>query len=733
MTDPPPKPPRVRRTAGVTQMTRIAAKKDALHKKKAHKRATKMFAAEKEKGANGMSAEKVAEKVKKSYGWAPSSRTIYRYVNEGLAGASPLKSGEQGDVPQFVFNTLAKAFESFMRIQQLNARGGVENSRRKMMMRVNAVVGKEDSVSFSLFNRLLKETAVDFFSGKSKNGEERRILWTTYHNLKMWFENWEQDLLQLGFAKVAKDHPDWDDGTVYIPKEQLKNIVNFDESCLSMDGSDGVRGGQPESFFYDPNLPMPATKGTSKCSKTTTLITGSNAAGEALPPHFQFQTDAKTDEGQRFRNEMIEWMLNTRGTFGCDEEKSWPCTFGMNAKGGMDDVEFYKYVVNSILPLYPNTKDLPGRRTMLKVDSGPGRTCKKLIASLRMLGFILYPGVPNTTAVSQETDRNYGPFKTQFRKNLDLIVQARIAAGISVSLAPWLVGLVVFGGTDPKTKLNIPIEDGAFERGFSVAACLRAWEKVGAAPLTMKCLFDKQVRRQVGDAKDTINQLMRMLDEANRLAVQLLNRLGYAGDLLKATCEEVSKTKPISEPNTTERVVLLGKAKSHSAKFTTTGGGHLTSDDFIKSMEVETREAEIKLMEKDKGIRQQMEKVEREAWAVIMQPVPIQSYKDSDLAVLLTWHQVPRKDWGNKTNKVKLWKEILEKVTQPPSFEKWTEADDAKLEDLKKMEIDMKDTALGRQLSFEKRKMEAALESMDQDERAKLRRKLDELDQGSID
>ena len=39
----------------------------------------------------------------------------------------------------------------------------------------------------------------------------------------------------------------------------------------------------------------------------------------------------------------------------------------------MDDCEFEQYVMNSILPLYPKTRDRPGHRLLLKCDSGPGR------------------------------------------------------------------------------------------------------------------------------------------------------------------------------------------------------------------------------------------------------------------------------------------------------------------------------------------------------------------------
>ena len=217
---------------------------------------------------------------------------------------------------------------------------------------------------------------------------------------------------------------------------------------------------------------------TSKSAKTTTMITGSTAVGEALPPHFQFMTAAQTAETQRLRLEMIEWMPSIQGKFGGDENKVYPCTFGMNTKGGMDDEEFHKYIVNSIIPLYPYSQDINGMQVIIKADSGPGRTCKELLAQLRYMGFILFPGVPNTTAVTQETDKNYQPFKTQFRTNLAHAVKARIEKFKSTSLQPFLVGLCVFGGTCPQSKLDIPLSQSAFERGFSQEACRTPCTKV---------------------------------------------------------------------------------------------------------------------------------------------------------------------------------------------------------------------------------------------------------------
>lgn len=36
--------------------------------------------------------------------------------------------------------------------------------------------------------------------GKGQNVEDRRVKWTTYYNLKTWFNSWQKELIELGFA-----------------------------------------------------------------------------------------------------------------------------------------------------------------------------------------------------------------------------------------------------------------------------------------------------------------------------------------------------------------------------------------------------------------------------------------------------------------------------------------------------------------------------------------------------
>ena len=108
----------------------------------------------------------------------------------------------------------------------------------------------------------------------------------------------------------------------------------------------------------------------------------------------------------------------SEGSLDVQEVRLWPVTFGANEKGGMDSEEFEKYVMNSIVPLYPHARNQRGKRVMLKVDSGPGRNGRDLIMKCRFRGLYLYPSLPNATSVQQETDLNYGPFKSVVCNNL---------------------------------------------------------------------------------------------------------------------------------------------------------------------------------------------------------------------------------------------------------------------------------------------------------------------------
>jgi len=104
----------------------------------------------------------------------------------------------------------------------------------------------------------------------------------------------------------------------------------------------------------------------------------------------------------------------------------------------------------------------------------------------------MYPGVTNTTTVTQETDQSYGLFNN-FKK-LKILSDSRLIGNYTTSLPPWMAGLVMFGGADPRCCCSV--------KGCNCAV----WKKCGDTPLTQACLQNNaQVRREIDDENDAAN------------------------------------------------------------------------------------------------------------------------------------------------------------------------------------------------------------------------------------
>ena len=137
--------------------------------------------------------------------------------------------------------------------------------------------------------------------------------------------------------------------------------------------------------------------------------------------------------------------------------------------------------------------------------------------------------MPNTTAVTQETDQIYGLFKSKYRANLEDLVDELVRLNKPVLVPQYKHGLLVFGGVDPDTGLHRP---SAFEEGFSRGNCLNSWKKIGAAPITRACLNDPQVRKSMDRDKD-FALLINSVQEANDYALYALTEGGYDGSALQ--------------------------------------------------------------------------------------------------------------------------------------------------------------------------------------------------------
>ena len=73
--------------------------------------------------------------------------------------------------------------------------------------------------------------------------EARRVKWTTYRNLNMWFDTLKEVLVENGFAKYRNEDDDGEGELVYFPNK-LNHILNLDESGLTLDENGSLSGGQ---------------------------------------------------------------------------------------------------------------------------------------------------------------------------------------------------------------------------------------------------------------------------------------------------------------------------------------------------------------------------------------------------------------------------------------------------------------------------------------------------------
>ena len=738
-----PSPERkVRKTSHQEQIGKQnESKRKAVHAQ-AHARATTLVAEERafpkedRRSTAQVIAQVEGEFRARGRGATLNKATINRYVQLGMVGTFPIARGYCGSIPRNAFDLLVLAVESFIQINNVNS---VVIERSELIAAVNTCCGvppSECSTKHSVYDRVTRSTNVSLNADVSPPVEERRLRWTTWPNLVQWFDNFKAFLVEFDFAGVG------DDGELTFTEEQLRRIQNIDETELALNG-DTHAGGRPAVAFYDPHLPI-ASRSVAKSSLACTGIFGSNAAGECVPPHFQLPTSATAEEREKVRYEFLTHILDTRGRFGCEEERSWPCTIGMNEKGGMTDDEFEKYIDNSIVPLYPDMEDTPGKRVLLKVDSGPGRNGRELLMKCRFRGLYLYPGLPNATSVQQETDHNYGPFKGVVRNNLKKISTSFYAAGLTIPLNTTTFGLIVYGGTIPVGPSTTITCRNALAETFDVKSNLTSWREVGAVPHTRKCLTNSKVRHDGTDERDPNFDTYQDIQSQNDYSTAQLNLMGYRGDKLRAVFlpDKISERKAsmaVTVANTRDRQEAIAAATTHGAKFFVTGGEHVTSNDMFKAAEINRRKSEAAEREKEKKSRVEYH-ARREAALPIINRLQndlgddIGRLKSKELEILLRWKGVPVSTMGNIANRRILYQQFAEGVAEEVSVPApWTEIDEAELVALRDGPIAIYDTAYGRFEEQKKRDVERAYQKMTATEKEVFRRKMAEIDEADAD
>lgn len=670
--------------------------------KKAMKRATQLVVANKKLPKNHPDKKSIAgivDVVNQQLNSNINDRTVSRYVRKGMIGISPLKQGPVGDFSKTIYSALKGAYNTYLKLEQAESKK--QSTTKAMSKLVNAVVNTagHSKSREDLTRKLKKDTANQFTIAKANMMEQRRILWTTSYNLDVWFDSWKAVLIELGFGREKAPGDDCV-GEVFFFPGQLNRIGNIDETDGSIDDTTGQRGGCPAMTLLSSEISGGATA-ANKTGYSATIICGSNAAGEPFPPHFQLKSMAQDPKDQRLS---IDWFSNCKNVmakFGHREQRSFPCTFGMNEKAGMNSVELPKYVSNSILPLYPDIEDTPGKRVILKLDSGPGRMNIEMLASLRLKGLYIIPGVPNSTSITQETDQNYGPFKSAFRSNIRTLAQARFDKSLTVAVID--LPLLVFGGKCSKTQVDLV---DAFNKAFSNQANLSVWKKCGAVPLTRLPLQSNKVRQEV-PVEGAAAQLnakpdnpgilaLKRIEDLNKFYCDVLTAHGYDGKHLVKKAPTRSRYVGVTEAHSKERIAAIKTAKSAGQMFYATGGRHLNSDEFFQAQELKRRELEIAEIEKVRKNRRTYAQKHLAAIKLIKEKGELTSQTEKKFTIpevnlLLKWKKVKPPPGTRKNQLVDLYFAAERPKTQKP----WTVKEEKALQALKDPNVVVKDTRLG--------------------------------------
>jgi hypothetical protein len=157
-----------------------------------------------------------------------------------------------------------------------------------------------------------------------------------------------------------------------------------------------------------------------------------------------------------------------------------------NEKGGMNSEIFRKYILKLVGDLYPDAANVDEKHVIIKIDGGPGRLDFCVATELRLHGIYLFPTVPNTTQVSQETDQKYGLFQSNVRAVLIIIFQEE------GKVNRYHVPVLINGREASEGKPAIP---SPYALAFEKERNLRIWnQQVGAVQATHACLQNPKVR-----------------------------------------------------------------------------------------------------------------------------------------------------------------------------------------------------------------------------------------------
>ena len=255
----------------------------------------------------------------------------------------------------------------------------------------------------------------------------------------------------------------------------------------------------------------------------------------------------------------------------------------MNEKGSMTKELLFKYFIYVFSKFYPNSCDVDGKRVLVLIDGGPGQSNLEMLAQLRVKGIYLFPsGPPNTTHVLQVMDQLFGPFKTFYQQNFELLWNYRLQLPPDHKQHGKInrtdIGALIFGASLENGKELID----AFSKAFSAERVQYEWAKVGLSPFNRASLENKAIRHElVHNNQGTIDltadpqsKYIQLLKNTNVMACEILDSFHANGGLLRAKTivrNSTQRRNQLTKPHSRERQDAISTANSQGDIFLRTG------------------------------------------------------------------------------------------------------------------------------------------------------------------
>ena len=280
----------------------------------------------------------MCERLNKAYNLDGKKRlarsTVYQANNDGLTGTSPRKKGPPPKIPHKLLQMVALHAE-VCQVGNGELRG--KDLRRLIGASKVGTVHADSYKVNSVWRKVTREFPESLQAATKIAVEDARAQWTTYDNLNQWFDDVKKDLLDTG---LVEDEMVYDEKGEMLSELRFKThsqrrIINMDETHHDLSIT-GDKGGSRAVSYHNPFYQRGAVRGA-KSARHVTGVYATNAAGEALPPFYIYDSSAKLDENFRVKVSWLEGLPSVSGRYGCPTLVESDSFYAVRPRGSMDD------------------------------------------------------------------------------------------------------------------------------------------------------------------------------------------------------------------------------------------------------------------------------------------------------------------------------------------------------------------------------------------------------------